>query len=155
MDLILHQLGDLFLRSVPTVVLFLLLLLAYRLLVYTPLLKVLAERRERTTGAVARAEAAIREADARSQEYEAKLRAARVEIFHAREQRVQGLQRERDRALEEARHAAQETVRTARRKLDAEAAEAHSALDGKADSLAAEILRVLLPSASGVAGSAH
>ena len=155
MDLILHQLGDLFLRSVPTVVLFLLLLVAYRLLVHAPLLKVLAERRERTTGAVARAEAAIRAADARSQEYEAKLRAARAEIFHARELRVQGFQRERDRALEEARHAAQETVRTARQKLDAEATDARTALDSKADSLAADILRVILPSASGVAGSAR
>ena len=104
MDLIFQQLADLFLRSIPTVVLFLLLLAAYRLLVHRPLLKVLADRRERTTGAVARAEAAIRTADARSQEYEARLRAARAEIFHAREQRVQAMQRERDRVLEEARH---------------------------------------------------
>src|ERR1700744_4387478 len=117
LDLILHQLGDLFLRSVPTVVMFLLLLTAYRLLVHGPLLKVLAERRERTTGAMARAEAAIRAADARAQEYEAKLRAARAEIFHAREQRVQAMQRERDRVLEEARHSAQETGRAARERL--------------------------------------
>ena len=102
MDLILHQLAGLFLRAVPTAVLFLLLLAAYRLLVHTPLMKVLAERRERTTGAMARAEAAIRAADARAQEYEAKLRAARAEIFHAREQRVLAMQRERDRVLEEA-----------------------------------------------------
>ena len=94
LDLIFQQLADLFLRSIPTVVLFLLLLAAYRLLVHRPLLKVLADRRERTTGAVARAEAAIRTADARSQEYEARLRAARAEIFHAREQRVQAMQRE-------------------------------------------------------------
>ena len=56
MDLILHQLAGLFLRAVPTAVLFLLLLAAYRLLVHTPLMKVPAERRERTTGAMARAE---------------------------------------------------------------------------------------------------
>ena len=67
------------------------------------------------TGAMARAEAAIAAAEARAQEYEAKLRAARAEIFHAREQRVQAMQRERDRVLEEARHAAQETVRGAAR----------------------------------------
>src|SRR5579875_449848 len=92
LDLILHQLAELFLRSIPTAVLFLLLLGAYRRLVHAPLMKVLAERRGRTTGALARAEAAIREADARSQEYEAKLRAARAEIFHVREQQVQALQ---------------------------------------------------------------
>ncbi|MFL6427838.1 MAG: hypothetical protein ACJ71S_06305 [Acidobacteriaceae bacterium] len=153
MDLILQQLADLFLRSIPTVVLFLLLVISYRLLVHRPLLKVLAERRERTTGAVARAEAAIRAADARSQEYEAKLRAARAEIFHARELRMQALQRERDRVLEEARHASHETVRGARERLDAEAAEARAALDSRADALAAEILRVIVPSATSVAAA--
>src|ERR1700730_17179301 len=105
LDLILHQLGDLFLRSVPTVVLFLLLLVAYRLLVHAPLLRVLAERRERTTGAMAKADAAIRTADARSQEYEAKLRAARAEIFRGRELRMQDLQPHRHRSPGEARHA--------------------------------------------------
>jgi F-type H+-transporting ATPase subunit b len=154
LDLILQQLADLFLRSIPTAVLFLLLVIAYRLLVHRPLLKVLAERAERTTGAVARAEAAIRTADARSQEYEAKLRAARAEIFRAREQRMQALQRERERVLEEARHAAHETVRAARQRLDAEAAEARASLDSKADALAAEILRVIVPSASSVAAAA-
>jgi F-type H+-transporting ATPase subunit b len=150
LNLILHQLADLFLRAVPTAVLFLLLLAAYKLLVHAPLMKVLAERRERTTGAMARAEAAIRAADARAQEYEAKMRAARAEIFHAREQRVLAMQRERERVLEEARHAAQETVRVAREKLDAEATVARDVLDTRADGLAAEILRVLIPSAAGM-----
>jgi F-type H+-transporting ATPase subunit b len=154
LDLILHQLADLFLRSIPTAVLFLLLLAAYRMLVHAPLIKVLAERRERTTGAMARAEAAIRAADARAQEYEAKLRAARAEIFHAREQRTQALQRERDRMLEDARHAAHQRVAAERERLNAEAAEARDALEGKADALAAEILRVIIPSAAGVLPSA-
>jgi F-type H+-transporting ATPase subunit b len=151
LDLILHQLTDLFLRSIPTAVLFLLLLGAYRMLVHAPLIKVLAERRERTTGAMERAEAAIRQADARAQEYEAKLWAARAEIFHAREQRMQAMQRERERVLEEARHAAHERVRIARAGLEGEAAEARATLDSKADSLAAEILRVIVPSAAAAA----
>lgn len=148
LDLILHQLADLFLHSIPTAVLFLLLLGIYRVLVHAPLLKVLAERQERTTGAMARAEAAIRQADSRAQEYEAKLRAARAEIFHAREQRLQVLQRERERVLEEARHVAHERVRGARERLEAEAAEVRVTLDSKADSLAAEILRAIVPSAA-------
>jgi F-type H+-transporting ATPase subunit b len=154
LDLIFQQLADLFLRSIPTVVLFLVLVAAYRLLVHAPLLKVLAERRERTTGAVARAEAAIRAADARSQEYEAKLRAARAEIFHAREQRVQAMQRERDRVLEDTRHSAHEMVRAARERLDGEATEARATLESRADALAAEILRVIVPSASSAAAIA-
>ena len=148
LDLILHQLADLFLRSIPTAVLFLLLLGAYRVLVHGPLLKVLKDRGERTVGAMARAEAAIRAAEARSQEYEAKLRAARAEIFHARELRMQALQRERERALEEARHSARERVQAAREALDHEAGQARVSLDSRADSLAAEILRVVVPSAA-------
>jgi F-type H+-transporting ATPase subunit b len=97
---------------------------------------------------MARAEAAIRQADARAQEYEAKLRTARAEIFHAREQRMQAMQRERERVLEETRHAAHERVRVARAALEREAADARATLDGKADSLAAEILRVIVPSAA-------
>ena len=155
MDLILHQLGDLFLRAVPTVVLFLLLLTAYRLLVHAPLLKVLAERRERTFGAMERAQAAIQTAEARSQEYEAKLRAARAEIFRAREQRMQTVQRERERMLDDARHAAQEQVRIARARLDAEAAETRTTLEARVDALAAEILRVIVPSSSSYVGSAR
>jgi F-type H+-transporting ATPase subunit b len=148
LDLILHQLADLFLRSIPTAALFLLLLAAYRLLVYRPLLNVLAERQERTSGAMARAEATIRQADARAQEYETRLRAARAEIFQAREQRLQALQRERERVLEEVRHAALERVRMARQRLEGEAAEAQIALDNKADLLAAEIVRAIVPSAA-------
>jgi F-type H+-transporting ATPase subunit b len=155
LDLILHQLGDLFLRSLPTVVLFLLLLIAYRLLVHAPLVKVLAQRRERTIGAVERAHAAIEAADARAQEYEARLRAARTEIFQSREQRVQAMQRARDRVLEEARHAAQEQVRTARASLEAQAAETRTALEGRADQLAQEILRAIVPTATSFAGSAR
>src|ERR1700753_170166 len=136
LDLIFQQLADLFLRSIPTVVLFLLLLAAYRLLVHRPLLKVLADRRERPTGGAGRA------------------RPARADIFHAREQRVQAMQRERDRVLEEARHSAHETVRAARERLEAEATVARATLDSRADALAAEILRVIVPSASSVAGSA-
>jgi F-type H+-transporting ATPase subunit b len=64
------------------------------------------------------------------------------------------LQRERDRVLEEARHAAHEKVRAARAGLEAEAAEARQTLDARADALAAEILRVIIPSATGVGSSA-
>jgi F0F1-type ATP synthase membrane subunit b/b' len=64
---------------------------------------------------------------------------------------MRAAQRERDRVLEEARHAAHETVRAARERLDAEATEARDALDTRADALATEILRVILPSATGIA----
>jgi F-type H+-transporting ATPase subunit b len=57
MDQILNQLGELVLGSVPTMVLFILLVIAYGVLVRRPLVRILAERRSRTTGAVEQARA--------------------------------------------------------------------------------------------------
>ena len=148
MDLILHQLGDLLLGSVPTVILFLLVLIFYKTLVYTPLLKVLAERRARTLGTVENAAAAIQSADAKSQEYEARLRAARLEIGRQREQRLQHWNRERENILTDARHASDETVKTARTTMDREVETAKAGIEANADSLANDVLRVVLPPAT-------
>ena len=148
MDLILHQLGDLLLGSVPTVILFLLVLIFYKTLVYTPLLKVLAERRARTLGTGENAAAAIQSADAKSQEYEARLRAARLEIGRQREQRLQHWNRERENILTDARHASDETVKTARTNMDREVETAKAGIEANADSLANDVLRVVLPPAT-------
>jgi F-type H+-transporting ATPase subunit b len=95
----LHQLGGLLLGSIPTIFLFLVLVILYRLLVYGPLMRVLSERRARTEGAIEQAEAATAAAAAKTQEYEAQLRAARSRIFQARQQKLQQWTLERDRAV--------------------------------------------------------
>lgn len=148
MDVILHQLGDLFLDSVPTVILFLLVLIFYKILVYTPLLKVLAERRARTLGTVEHAAAAIQSADAKSQEYEARLRAARIEIGRQREQRLQHWNRERENILADARHASDETLKTAKANMEREVETARAGIEANADALANDVLKVVLPSAT-------
>jgi F-type H+-transporting ATPase subunit b len=145
LDELLRQLGDLVLGSVPTMIIFLLLVFAYRYILYGPLVKTLAERRARTVGAVEAAHAAIAQADAKSQEYEAKLRAARVEIFHQREQRVQQWNVQKDNALASARLAAQERVAEARAGIEAEAAAARQQIENAAGQLAAQVLQAVLP----------
>lgn len=145
MDEILRQLGGLVLGSVPTMIIFLVLVFAYWLLVQGPLTRMLAERRYRTLGAIERANAAIAAADAKSQEYEAKLRAARAEIFRHREQRVHQWNAERDRALARARLLAEEQVRTAQAAIHAQAAQAHLLLEDSVDQLAAQIVQAVVP----------
>jgi F-type H+-transporting ATPase subunit b len=113
--------------------------------VFGPLMKTLAERRARTEGAVESAHAAIAAADAKAQEYEAKLRAARSEIFHRREQRVQQWNAEREAALEQARQAAQERVIAAQSAIHAQTAQARQQIDSAVDQLAAQILQAILP----------
>jgi F-type H+-transporting ATPase subunit b len=144
-DQLLRQLGDLMLGSVPTMIIFLVLVLSYRFVLYGPLVRTLAERRERTLGAVEKAHAAIAAADAKSQEYEAKLRAARAEIFRQREQRVQQWNAQRDSALASARLAAHERVNVARSGIEAEAAEARKQIESSVDKLAGQILKAVLP----------
>ena len=144
MDEILQQLGTLFFGAVPTILLFLSLVISYRFLVHGPLSRTLAERRERTLGAVEKAHAAIAAADAKSQEYEAKLRAARMDILKAREARVQQWIAERDNALNAARGVAQERVKQARTALETEEAAARRQIESSADQLAAQILEAIL-----------
>ena len=148
MDETLHQLGGLLLGSVPTIFLFLVLVILYRLLVYGPLMRVLSERRARTEGAIEQANAATAAAAAKTQEYEAQLRAARSRIFQARQQKLQQWTLERDRAVAEAHEAAQRQVEEAKAGLQAQSKAAQGTLEGSIDELAREILRAVLPKGS-------
>ncbi|HEY0796299.1 MAG TPA: ATP synthase F0 subunit B [Acidisarcina sp.] len=149
MDEILHQLVGLLLGALPTAILFIVLVLAYRFLLFKPLLATLAERRARTEGAIEKANAAIAAADAKSQEYEARLRAARTEIFRRREQRMQHWNAERERALESARQSAHERALTARAAIEAQAGAARTQIESSIDQLAAQILKAILPANTG------
>jgi len=121
MDQILNQLGELVLGSVPTIVLFLLLVFAYGMLVRRPLDKVLAERRARTSGAVEQARNAIAAAEAKTSDYEDKLRDAKNKIFEARSKKLKQWNDERDAAVAQARQAMQEQIKTARQEIEASA----------------------------------
>src|SRR5579875_877111 len=120
MDELLHQIGDLALGAVPTLILFIVLVLAYRFILFQRLREVRAERQARTAGAMEKSRLAVAEADVRSQEYEAKLRAARAELFRAREQRIRQWNAERESALAAARLAAQQRVQAAQTALQAQ-----------------------------------
>jgi F-type H+-transporting ATPase subunit b len=145
LDELLRQLGELVLGSVPTMIIFLILVFAYRFILYGPMVNTLAERRARTIGALEAAHAAIAAADAKAQEYEARLRAARAEIFRQRELRVQQWIAQRDAALAAARQAAQERVAHARAAIESEAAAARKQIEDAAGQLAAQVLQVILP----------
>jgi F-type H+-transporting ATPase subunit b len=149
MQEIIQQLGTLFLGSVPTILLFIVLVLAYQFLVQGPLTATLKQRRARTDGAVEDAQKAIAEAEARANEYADKLRQARNEVFKVREQRVQQWTAERDAALDVARQSAGLKVSQAKAELEAEAANARTAIQASAGDLARQVMRAVLPAAAG------
>jgi F-type H+-transporting ATPase subunit b len=145
MDEILRQLVPLLIGSIPTMLIFLTLVLSYKFVLHDPLLKVLAERRSRTEGAVERARAAIAAAEAKAQEYEARLRSARAEIFRAREAKVKAWNAERESALSEARHATRERVHAAKADLAAQSESSRQEIERGTDALVADILKAVLP----------
>ena len=145
MDLILKQLGELVLGSMPTVVLFILLVIAYGFLVRRPLDKVLAERRARTTGAIEQAHGAISAAEAETAVYEDKLRAAKAEIFGGREARRKQWIADREAMLEDARTATQAQVRAAREEIERGTGTAREQIEAMSGELSAQILRAVLP----------
>lgn len=152
MDQILRQLVGLFLGSLPTMAIFLLLIPFYVLLMHRPLRRTLAERRERTAGAVEKAHTAVTLAEAKSQEYEARLRGARVEIQQAREKQIAGWNAARDQALTEAREVAGAQVRQARQGIAAEAEQSRKSMEGAIDRLAEQIVQAVVPEAARAGG---
>lgn len=149
MQEIFQQVGALLVGSLPTAALFLLVVLAYEILVQGPLTKTLHKRRAVTQGAMEDARKAIENAEARTAEYGRKLRLARAEAYRIREQRVKQWTAERDAALEAARQTAADKVSKAKAEVDAEAASARQAIEASAADLASQAVRAVLPVAAG------
>lgn len=145
MNGLLQQLGGLVLGSVPTILLFLVTLACYRVLVHTPLTKVLKERYARTQGAVEKAASAIAEAEKKTAEYEERLRSARAAIFHVRHGRLHQVHIEAEHAIEEARVAAAERTAAAQIRIEENVETARLQLDPLIDDLAGQVLRTILP----------
>jgi F-type H+-transporting ATPase subunit b len=144
MDQTLRQLGELLLGAVPTVILLATLYILYTFLVHRPLTAVLAERRNRTQGAMEKARADIAAAEGRTADYEQRLREARQKIFKNQEARRQQANQSRIEAVNQARTRAQEQVEQARTAIEEDKKLAMSKLQSDAARLATDIVRTVL-----------
>jgi F-type H+-transporting ATPase subunit b len=144
MDQTLRQLGELLLGAVPTVILLATLYILYTFLVHRPLTAVLAERHSRTQGANEKARADIAVAEARTADYEQRLREARQRVFKNQEARRQQATQARSQAVNEARARAQEQVKQARAGMEEDKRQAMSNLESDAARLATDIVRIVL-----------
>ncbi len=150
---ILHQLAELFLQAVPTVVIVFLFYLFMRWAFFTPIQKAMAERDAKIEGA--RREAAALEADAGKelQDYNDRLRKVRGELYAEQEAARQVVLDERARLLKAMRSRALEEVADAKKKIAAEQVSARHEVESQTDSLAAEIVRVILENPSPTQGA--
>jgi F-type H+-transporting ATPase subunit b len=148
MDEILGQLGGLLLGSVPTVIFMVLLYGLYTVMVHKPLVKVLAERHNRTEGAVEKARADIAAAESRTAEYEQRLREARAALFKHQEVRRQKALQARAGVVAQARAKAQAQVQKAKAEIEHDKLAAQATLKVESGRLASEIIRIVLEPAT-------
>ena len=144
MDQILAQLGELLLGSVPTIIFVVLLYGIYVVVVHRPLGRVLAERHAKTEGAVEKARADIAAAEARTAEYEQRLREARMAVFKSQEARRQQAVQARAAAVAETRAKAQAQVEQAQSAINQDKLAAQTGLQAESARLATEIIRAVL-----------
>jgi len=150
MDQTLKQVGELLLGAIPTVIILLLLYAAYAFLVGHPLRRILAQRRGLTEGAILKARADVAAAEARTAEYEERLREARSAIFKAAEARRQAAQQARDAIIAQAREAAHQQIRAAQAAIEEEMAAARTTLQSESERLATQIIQAVLKPAGAI-----
>ena len=144
MQVIGHQLGELFLQAVPTVLIILLFYFILRVLFFKPLLAVMAERDSRTAGAQKAAEAAQAVAAEKVKQYQEALKQARGQVYAEQEAARKKLLDQRAAQLKEARAKAAAEVSTAKERIAAELAAARREVEATVSQLSAEIARRVL-----------
>ena len=144
MQVIVHQLGELFLQAVPTVLIILLFYFILRALFFKPLLAVMAERDSRTVGAEKAAEAAQAAAAEKVKQYQEALKQARGQVYAEQEAARKKLLEERAAKIKDARTLAAGEVSGAKARVAAELAAARRDVEATVAQLSAEIARRIL-----------
>jgi|ERR1700730_9626558 len=144
MQEIVHQLGELFLQAVPTVLIVLVFYLVLRGLFFKPLLKVMEEREERTAGARKAADDAQAAAVEKVKQYQEALKRARAQVYAEQEAARKKLLEERAAQLKEARSKAAAEVASAKERVVKELVAAEREIKISVAQLAAEIARRVL-----------
>ena len=139
-----HQIGELFLRAVPVIVIVLLFYIIMRAIFFQPLLKVMAERDARTLGAQKAAEAAQAAAAEKVKQYQEALKQARGKVYAEQEAARKKLLDERAAQLKGARTKASGEVGAAKDRVAGELATARRDVEATVAQLSAEIARRLL-----------
>ncbi len=141
---IVHQLGELFLQAVPTVLIVFLFYLILRAAFFGPLLRVMHARDELTRGTQKAAEAAQAAAAEKRKQYQDALKQARTQFYAEQDAARRRLLDERNMMLKDARIRAAEQVQIAKSRVAGELAAARREVAATSGQLAAEIARRIL-----------
>lgn len=144
MQEILHQLAELLIEAVPTVIIVFLFYAFMRAVFFKPLMRAMDERSKRIEGAKAEAESARALAQSEMTRYHQAIRKARGEIYGEQEATRQAILEERARLLRALRTRNQENVTAAKRRIAQEVAAARGGIEAQAPALASEIAKTIL-----------
>jgi len=149
MEQTLQALGGILLKAIPTVILLLILHAYLRAVLFAPLEKMLKQRSELTDGARKAADQSLAAAEAKAEEYEAKLREARAAVYKEQEETRRRWLEDQTAQVAQARSATDAGVRKAKEELAAEASAARVTLAQASGALADQIATSLLTGRAG------
>src|SRR5689334_2521929 len=135
MDAMLHALGGILLRAVPTFLLILLLHVYLKAVFFKPLERVLQARYQATQGARKLAEESLARAASKTEQFEKALFAAKSEVYQAQEKAFKELQERHSAALADARTAAEAEIKQARAALQTDVEVLKGSLSAESDAL--------------------
>jgi F-type H+-transporting ATPase subunit b len=144
MEQTLQDLAGILIKAIPTVILLIFLHLFLKAVLFGPVEKMLAERNELTKGARRTAAQSLDLAERKAEEYEAKLYAAKSEVYREQEEIRRKWLEDQAAQVADARKSAETTVKNAKDSIAAEAAAARATLERTADGLADQITNTVL-----------
>ena len=144
MDATFHALGQILLNGLPTFFLILFLNFYLKQMFFKPLEQTLAKRYELTEGARLAADESLKNADQRIADYQAKLNAARSEVYAEQELAHRKLGGEQAAELEAAHKHAEEMLNRTKLQLASQKEAALETLAGRSDDLADRIAQSIL-----------
>jgi len=144
MDATFHALGGILLKAVPTILLLIFLHFYLKSVFFKPFHRLLEQRRQATEGVRIAAQKSLDRAAAKVADYEAKMRAAKAEVYHAQEQLHKELQDKQAEELLAVRKQAEAMIKQAKADLDKDVAAAKSSLASESERLADQIADTVL-----------
>jgi F-type H+-transporting ATPase subunit b len=144
MDQTLHSLATLLIKSVPTILFFVLLTFYLQRVFFKPLANILDERKRATEGVREIARRAFEAADKKTSEFEHALQIARAELHQEQEALRQKWAQEQAAAIAQARAEADEQIEDAKRQIAEEVRRAEAELDSRIGQLSEQIVNSLV-----------
>jgi F-type H+-transporting ATPase subunit b len=144
MEQTLQALAGLLIKSIPTIIFFILLTFYLNYVFFKPLARILDERKRATEGAREIARRAFEAADKKTSEFEYALQIARAELHQEFEALRRQWAREQAEAIARARAEADRTIEEAKRQIAQEVERAQADLDSRIFELSGQIVNSLL-----------